>query len=401
MINMGLGKNWTKSEEQQLSEEWGMYSVDTIAKHLGRSRNAILVKVARLGLGAHLDNSAMISFNVLLKGLGYSGGYENRLKSFEAAGLKIHMQRVKNCSFRMVNLEEFWEFAEKNKHLIDFSRFEENTFGIEPPWVKTKRSEDFKRRRAVKPHNEKWTEAEDRELLRLLRTYRYTYPEIADRLRRSEGAIQRRVNDLGIKERPVKADNHNLWTEEQLQTLCRMIKAGSNYESMSRAIGKSSKAIRGKVFIMYLTENLSKASELLGDGQWGDNRPERCIGQRLLMTVDEKSELRGEMGKLVCLLTYQVRKHFDGQDNWQRNLCQNWDEVRGCTAGEVNCDFCSSFQRIRPQYCARCGATFYERQTNRICERCRIQRKKQGYRKYLRMNNKGRGEGAICKQTEK
>ena len=382
---MRSGKKWTREEEEQLAEEWGMYSADAIAKRLGRTRNAVVVRVARLGLGAHLENSAMISFNVLIKELGFLGGYEWQLQKLTEAGLKIHMQRVKDCAFRMVDIDEFWEFAENNKHLIDFSRLEENALGAEPDWVKAKRTEDFKRKCVVKPHNAKWTEAEDKELLRLLRTYRYTYPEIADRLRRSEGAIQRRVNDLGIKERPLKADNHTLWTEDQIQTLCQMIKDGSNYESMSRVLGKSSKAIRGKVFTVYLTENLAKVSKMLGDGEWGNNRPERRIGQKLLMSVEEKAEVKEEMSKLVSLLTYQIRKHFDDQDNWQRNLCQHWDKVRGCTAGETNCDACSSFQRIRPQYCGRCGATFYERQPNRICERCRIQRKKQGYRKYLRM----------------
>lgn len=289
---MGKGKNWTREEEEQLAEEWGMYSADTIAKRHGRTRDAVIVRVARLGLGAHLENSSKISFNILLKELGYSGGYEERLKRFEAAGLKIHMQRVKDCSFRMVDIDEFWEFAENNKHLIDFSRLDENALGAEPTWVKVKRTEDFKRKCTVKPHNAKWTETEDKELLRLLRTYRYTYPEIAERLHRSEGAIQRRINDLGIKERPIKADNHTLWTEEQLQTLCQMIKAGSNYESMSRAIGKSAKAIRGKVFTVYLTENLAKVSKMLGNGKWGDNRPERCIGQRLLMSIEEKPKSR-------------------------------------------------------------------------------------------------------------
>lgn len=382
---MGKGKNWTEAEEQQLQNEWGMYSADTIAKHLGRSRDSIIVKVARLGLGAHLENSAMISFNVLIKELGYAGGYNEILRKFEKAGLTIHMQRVKNCSFRMVDIDEFWEFAEQNKQLIDFSRLEENTFGAEPAWVKVKRAEDFKRKTMVKPHNAKWTEEEDKLLISLLRSYRYTYPELSERLRRSEGAIQRRVNDLGIKERPLIADKQNLWTDEQINTLCEMIKQGSNYESMRRSIGKSAKAIRGKVFSVYLTESLAKVSKMLGDGEWGDNRPERRLNQKLLMSREEKVEMNEEMSKLVCLLTYRIRKHFDEQDNWQRNLCQHWDNVKGCTAGETDCDVCKSFQRIRPQYCVRCGATFYERQQNRICERCRIQRKKQGYRKYMRM----------------
>lgn len=383
---MSGGRIWSKEEEEQLAEEWGTHSASTIAGHLGRTRTAVIVRVARLGLGAHLENSAMISFNVLIKTLGFSGSYEWQLQKFTAAGLKIHMQRVKDCSFRMVNIDEFWKFAEKNKHLIDFSRLEENALGAEPAWVKAKRTEDFKRKCAVKPHNAKWTEAEDKELIRLLRTYRYTYPEIACRLHRSEGAIQRRVNDLGIKERPLKADNHNLWTEEQLQLLCRMIKAGSSYENMSHELGKSAKAIRSKVFTVYLTENLVKVSRMLGDGEWGNNRPAKRISQKLLMSLEEKGEAKKEIGKLVSLLAYKVREHFDEQDNWQRNLCQYWDKLRGCTAGEANCDECSSFLRILPQYCVRCGATFLERAPNRMCARCREQRKKNGYKKYLRLH---------------
>ena len=383
-------KIWTQAEYDQLAEEWGMYSIDTLANRLGRSRGAIILKASRLGLGPHLSNSHLITFNVLLHELGLKGGYEWQLEKFTKAGLKIHKQRVKDNSFRMVDLEEFWKFAEQNRFLFDFSRLEENALGPEPAWVKVKRTEDFKRNCVVKPHNAKWTEAEDKELLRLLRTFRYTYPEIADRLRRSEGAIQRRVLDLGIKERPLKADNHTLWTDEQIQTLCRMIKQGSNYETMSRTIGKSTKAIRGKVFTVYLTENLQKVSQMLGDGEWGDNRPERRIYQRNLMTIEEKTEVKTEMGKLVSLLTYQLRKHFDDQDNWQRHLCQNWDDIKGCTIGEMDCDDCNHFQRIRPQHCVRCGATFLERKPNLRCERCRIQRKKAGYRKYLRMIQKGK-----------
>lgn len=390
---MGQARKWTKAEKDRLAEEWGTFSVGTIAEHLNRSENGIIVMAQRLGLGAHISNSALITFNTLLHELGISGNgksssYSWALQKYKEAGLKIHTHRVKRNSFRMVDIDEFWEFAEKNRHLFDFSRLEENALGAEPAWVKVKRAEDFKRTFKVKPHNTPWTEAEDRELLRLLRTYQYTYPEIAAKLHRSEGGVARRVNDLGVKERPLKADNHTLWTDEQLQTLTHMMKAGANYETMSGAIGKSTKAIRGKVFTVYLTENLDKACRLMGDGEFGDNRPERKLSQRLLMTVEEKAEVKESMSQLVGLLTYQLRKHFDDQDNWQRNLCQHWDKVKGCTAGGVDCDDCADFLRIRPQYCGRCGATFYESKENRICERCRIARKKSAARKYMRMQER-------------
>lgn len=385
---------WTKAEYAALSEWWGQYSIPTIAKRLNRSTNAIIVKAQRLGLGPHIASSDLITFNELIKTVGLSKGfggsnYSWSLQKLQAAGLKIHKHRVENNTFRMVDIEEFWEFAEKNRHLFDFSRLEENVLGAEPAWVKVKRTEDFKRTFMVKPKNVHWTEAEDRELLRLLRQYKYTYPEIAARLHRSEGAIQRRVLDLGIKERPIKMDNHAQWTDEQFQALGRMMRAGYSYETMSRELGKSTKAIRGKVFTVYLTENLDKACALMGDGEFGDNRPERTVKQKLLMTIEEKQQVKDAMSRLAGLLAGKIRKHFDDQDNWQRNLCQHWDKVKGCTAGGVNCDDCADFLRIRPQYCGRCGATFYERKENRICERCRTARKKQAARKYMRLMAKG------------
>lgn len=368
-----------------------MYSIGTLAKRFGRSENGIIVRAQKLGLGAHIRASDLISVNEFYKAFGYVSTENYKHANLKAAGFPVHKHRVLNNSFEMVDIEEFWEFADKNRHLFDFSRLEEYALGAEPEWVKVKRREDWKRRMMVKPHNAAWTEEEDRELRDLLRQFRYTYPEIAQRLHRSEGAIQRRVLDLGIKERPIKADNHNQWTNEQQRTLGEMIKAGSNYESMSGALHKSTKAIRGKVFTVYLTENLNKVRQLIGDGGWGDNRPDRNLKQRLLMTVEEKKEVKELAGKLASLLTVPIRQHFDDEDSWQRHLCRHWHEVKGCTAGGVNCDECDYFERIRPQNCVRCGVTFFERKENRMCERCRMQRKKQSAYKYMRIQQRKNG----------
>ena len=83
-----------------------------------------------------------------------------------------------------------------------------------------------------------------------------------------------------------------------------------------------------------------------------------------------------------CLLAYRNSHEFG--EFFQKDMCQHWDKIKGCTAGGKSCDDCADFLRIIPQFCVRCGASFYERQSNRICERCRIQRKKNGYKKYMR-----------------
>lgn len=385
-----MGKWWTQEEKDLLAELWGTYSVGAIARRLGRSEYAVKIKAKNLRLGGHLAASDMISLNELFKCFGYQNEQKYKMKNLEAVGFPVHLHKVRNNSFRMVDIDEFWEFAEKNRHLFDFSRLEENILGAEPEWVKEKRREDFKRARAVKPNHTEWTEPEERELIRLLREYRYTCREIAARLNRTEGAVQRRIQDLGLKERPVAADKTIRWTDEEFQTIGRMIKAGSSYENMSQAVGKSAKAIRGRVYAMYLTENLSKVAKIIGDGEWGDNRPERPISYYKTMTIEEKEQTKAAMSRLAGLLTYRIRQHYDDQDNWQRNLCQHWDEVKGCTAGCVNCDECDQFERIRPQNCVRCGVTFYERKENRKCERCRKQIKNQKAYKYIKAKERGK-----------
>lgn len=76
---------------------------------------------------------------------------------------------------------------------------------------------------------------------------------------------------------------------------------------------------------------------------------------------------------------------------WQRTTCLHWDDLKHCTAGCTDCDSCAEYKKIPPQYCARWGATFYERKENTFCLQCRFDRKKQAQRHWCRVNAK-RGE---------
>ena len=70
------------------------------------------------------------------------GGYtSNRLIQ---NGLPVKWHRVKKNRFRVIDIEDFWKWAEKNKSLLDFSRFDKYTLGAEPDWVDEKRKADLK-----------------------------------------------------------------------------------------------------------------------------------------------------------------------------------------------------------------------------------------------------------------
>lgn len=258
---MARGKNWTNEECNYLIDNWGTLSLKTIAKNLGKSKNAVLNKVQRLELGPFLENGDYVSWNQFLKALGIQGSRNYKEVSWiQNRGFPIHTKKVRNCSFKVVYLNEWWKWAEKNQSFLDFSRFEENSLGLEPDWVKEKRKHDFElRHKYIKTP---WTPLEDKRLERLIGQYKYTYAEISKMMRRTEGAIQRRCVELGLKGRPLRESPHNIWEKWQYDKLNELIDKGVSYEYMSDVIGKSTKAIRGKVYVLYGTEVLDKVRSI-------------------------------------------------------------------------------------------------------------------------------------------
>lgn len=154
-------KQWTEKEEAFLQDKWGTVSIKGLSKALGRSENAIIVRAQRLGCGAHLESDVRISLNqfmLALYGGAQMGGYtSNRLIQ---NGLPVKWHRVKKNRFRVIDIEDFWKWAEKNKSLLDFSRFDKYTLGAEPDWVDEKRKADFKKLQLHGQHNAAWTKAE-------------------------------------------------------------------------------------------------------------------------------------------------------------------------------------------------------------------------------------------------
>lgn len=204
----------------------------------------------------------------------------------------------------------------------------------------------------------------------------------------------------GGKWRPVRINPHGpeaVWHQEDYDRLAEGIKSGESYMSISKALGKSEKAIRGKVYYCYLTENADKVRAMMAGGNWGDGAPEPTVWQARLLSRS-RAEMQTTMTMLVEALNCRIRQvgydpaledHWN--QYWQRTTCLHWDDLKHCTAGCTDCDSCAEYKKIPPQYCARCGATFYERKENTFCLQCRFDRKKQAQRHWCRVNAK-RGE---------
>ncbi|WP_352420755.1 hypothetical protein [Proteiniborus sp.] len=81
----------------------------------------------------------------------------------------------------------------------------------------------------------------------MLNQYKYTYREISLRLQRTEGAVKRRMLDLGVKARPLKMPNHNPWTEEEVEILIDLYHKGHCCNTMPNYIPRSAQACSGKI----------------------------------------------------------------------------------------------------------------------------------------------------------
>lgn len=146
-------KQWTEKEEAYLQDKWGTVSIKGLSKALGRSENAIIVRAQRLGCGAHLAGDTRISLNQLMLaiyGKNMLGYTSDKLIRY---GLPVKWHVVKKNRFRVIDIDAFWKWAEDNKSILDFSRFEKYSLGAEPDWVDVKRKADYKKLQLHGQHN--------------------------------------------------------------------------------------------------------------------------------------------------------------------------------------------------------------------------------------------------------
>lgn len=133
---------WTEEEETMLSDLWGTESFETIAKKLNRTVSSIKNKAFLLGLGAAMENnyngltikeiSDLFSININTISVGWI-----------SLGLKYKIQKIsKSRSYRYVEIKDLYDFLEANQNIWDSRNLEKNILGVEPEWLKEKRKLD-------------------------------------------------------------------------------------------------------------------------------------------------------------------------------------------------------------------------------------------------------------------
>ncbi|MBU5487003.1 hypothetical protein KQI77_02340 [Clostridium sp. MSJ-8] len=239
-------RHWTKEETEYLENNWGVISIPGIAKKLNRTINSIRLKANKMGLGNFVNQGDYVTFNQLISVIGYKGAYSYLEKRLRKLHFPIKTKKVVNQRIKIVYLDEFWEWSEKNKQSINFANFEKNSLGLEPAWVNEKREIDRKNSSKLN-HNRKWTKADDNLLITLTKSYKYTYEDLKNRLNRTENAIKRRLYTLKVPYRPVPRNNHTKWTEEENRQLVELYNKGYDSNAISQILNKSQLSISDRL----------------------------------------------------------------------------------------------------------------------------------------------------------
>lgn len=236
-MKMG-GRLWTEKEIMYLEESWGTISIKGIAKKLNRSEGSIIYKVRKLKLGSFVDAGDLISLSQLLIAIGQGNSYSWIKEKYINNGLPVLNKLISNKKVLKVKLEDFWKWAEKNKNIVNFARFEKGALGIEPEWVEEKRRAD-----SINPSkhnsNRPWNNADDILLISKVKSCRYTYKDLASDFNRTEAAIKRRLYDLNVPYRPVPLDTHIKWTDEENEKMIELYKKGYDTYAISKTLNKT------------------------------------------------------------------------------------------------------------------------------------------------------------------
>lgn len=237
---------WSSSDKDYLATSWGTVSIESIAKHTNRSVTAVILKARRLGLGRYTLNGDYVTLRDLLVALGFPNSYSHMYRKYDKLGLPIKSKVILSKSIRVVNLDEFWDWATENRNKLNFANFKSGTLGLEPDWVAEKRRVD-----RISPsnisHNRPWTKQADNLLIGLTKSNRYSYQDLSKEFNRSECAIKRRLLDLKVPYRPVPRDNHIKWTAEENMRMLELHEQGYSTKAIADILGKTQLSISDRI----------------------------------------------------------------------------------------------------------------------------------------------------------
>lgn len=230
------GRPWTEEEENFLLHNISYKTVDNLARKMGRSKGSLLKRLNYLGF-TQFDLHPGINLTEFAKA---SGIHRTTLAHFrDKKGLKVGSK----ANRIYIKVEDFWEWAEANPTAYDFKKIPPNVLIPEPEWV-------HKLRTSPEPFKlNKWSSTEIAELEKYIREGKYDAIDIAEKLGRTEVAIQRKANALGYYQwAPNNKKRHKgPFTKDELKQLEQFQAEGLTIHEMSIKLGRTSSSVYKRI----------------------------------------------------------------------------------------------------------------------------------------------------------
>ena len=180
------GKKWTKEEEEMLMDNWGKLSIETIAKRINRTVDAVELKGRRLQLGWQMTAYSTTEVSNIL-GINYRTVY-NYMKTgiIEAKRDKTKMKRYFSTE------KQIMKFMREHQDLWDTRKININLYNQKPEWYLEKEKADKEKNiKSMKRYS-------DLEIKIVIDRYRrgYAYEEIALEVGRTSSSVYKKIRDM-------------------------------------------------------------------------------------------------------------------------------------------------------------------------------------------------------------
>jgi len=181
--------HWTKEEEEFLFNNYGEIPVYKIEKKLGRKN--IERKLDKEKLGYCTEYQGLLTAYRLAKLLNVDT--HTVLNWVYNKGLP-HKKKIMRYTreYIIIDVPDFWDWAEQNKHLVPFHKIKPDTLIPEPNWVEKERKKKY----LSTPQRQRkaWSIEEESQLRYLKYQLQLSNQEIAKRMHRTTTSIRRRLD---------------------------------------------------------------------------------------------------------------------------------------------------------------------------------------------------------------
>lgn len=126
-----MARLWTQKEDEYLMGRYTIQPIETTAKKLNRSIIAIKKRASLLGISKYHDNTYA---GMVAKCFHVSMSVVHRWMN--QYGMPYYREKAGSGYRYRIDIEKFWIWAEENKDLIDWSRYESKSLPPEPKWVR-------------------------------------------------------------------------------------------------------------------------------------------------------------------------------------------------------------------------------------------------------------------------